>query len=176
MLTDLLKLPGGNHHHHKGSPDVSVVQLRDVPVGRSFAMVIRAELFQPGLQIVELEFFNQMTTARSGWFLCHHAGLCWPGEPMTDTIAPDMALPRMNNWSLDSSWTFLMPVPTLPAEGGGPTSVGRLRATVDDLWPPSVTFIFAVHAMGISSIMAPPSSNRCKHASGMTYMKMPMFV
>ena len=29
--------------------------------GGSFAMVIRAELFQPGLQIVAPAFFNQMT-------------------------------------------------------------------------------------------------------------------
>ena len=31
-------------------------------VGGAMAMVIRAELFQPGLQIVEPNFFNQMTT------------------------------------------------------------------------------------------------------------------
>jgi cytochrome c oxidase subunit 1 len=31
-------------------------------VGGSMALVIRAELFQPGLQIVNPEFFNQMTT------------------------------------------------------------------------------------------------------------------
>ena len=31
-------------------------------LGGSMAMVIRAELFQPGLQIVEPAFFNQMTT------------------------------------------------------------------------------------------------------------------
>ena len=31
-------------------------------LGGSMAMVIRAELFQPGLQLVQPEFFNQMTT------------------------------------------------------------------------------------------------------------------
>ena len=31
-------------------------------VGGSMALIIRAELFQPGLQLVEPEFFNQMTT------------------------------------------------------------------------------------------------------------------
>ncbi|NIU61985.1 MAG: hypothetical protein GWN66_12385, partial [Pseudomonas stutzeri] len=31
-------------------------------LGGAMAMVIRAELFQPGLQIVQPEFFNQMTT------------------------------------------------------------------------------------------------------------------
>ena len=34
-------------------------------MGGAFAMIIRAELFQPGLQIVEPEFFNQMTTNKS---------------------------------------------------------------------------------------------------------------
>ena len=31
-------------------------------IGGSMAMVIRAELFKPGLQLVDPEFFNQMTT------------------------------------------------------------------------------------------------------------------
>ncbi|MGB5457367.1 MAG: cbb3-type cytochrome c oxidase subunit I, partial [Gammaproteobacteria bacterium] len=31
-------------------------------IGGSLALVIRAELFQPGLQLIEPEFFNQMTT------------------------------------------------------------------------------------------------------------------
>src|SRR5690606_36778039 len=31
-------------------------------LGGFFAMVIRAELFQPGMQIIRPEFFNQMTT------------------------------------------------------------------------------------------------------------------
>ena len=31
-------------------------------LGGAFALVIRAELFKPGLQLVEPEFFNQMIT------------------------------------------------------------------------------------------------------------------
>ena len=31
-------------------------------VGGAMAMIIRAELFMPGLQLVEPDFFNQMTT------------------------------------------------------------------------------------------------------------------
>jgi cytochrome c oxidase subunit I len=31
-------------------------------IGGAMAMVIRAELFQPGMQIVEPEFYNQMIT------------------------------------------------------------------------------------------------------------------
>ena len=51
-------------------------------LGGSFALVIRSELFQPGLQLVRPEFFNQMTTmhglvmvfgapgsdSQTGWF------------------------------------------------------------------------------------------------------------
>lgn len=32
-------------------------------IGGIFALVVRAELFQPGLQLVQPEFFNQMTTS-----------------------------------------------------------------------------------------------------------------
>ena len=31
-------------------------------LGGAFAMIIRAELFQPGMQLIQPEFFNQMTT------------------------------------------------------------------------------------------------------------------
>ena len=31
-------------------------------IGGTFAMLIRAELFQPGLQLMQPEFFNQLTT------------------------------------------------------------------------------------------------------------------
>ena len=31
-------------------------------LGGFFAMIIRAELFQPGMQLIEPAFFNQMTT------------------------------------------------------------------------------------------------------------------
>ena len=34
-------------------------------IGGSMSLVIRAELFQPGLQIVEPHFFNQMTTVHA---------------------------------------------------------------------------------------------------------------
>ncbi len=72
-------------------------------LGGSFAMVIRAELFQPGLQIVEPAFFNQMTTMHGlimifGAVMPAFVGLAnWMIPLMIG--APDMALPRMNNWS-----------------------------------------------------------------------------
>ena len=39
-------------------------------IGGAMAMVIRAELFQPGMQIVEPEFYNQMITLHGS--LIHH--------------------------------------------------------------------------------------------------------
>ena len=129
-------------------------------LGGSFAMVIRAELFQPGLQIVEPEFFNQMTTMHGlvmvfGAIMPAFVGLANWMIPMM-IGAPDMALPRMNNWSF---WilppTFLMLASTLFMEGGGPNFGWTFYAPLSTTYaPPSVTFfIFAVHAMGISSIM-----------------------
>lgn len=70
-------------------------------LGGSMAMVIRAELFQPGLQIVQPEFFNQMTTMHGlimvfGAVMPAFVGLAnWMIPLMIG--APDMALPRMNN-------------------------------------------------------------------------------
>ena len=72
-------------------------------LGGSFAMVIRAELFQPGLQIVAPAFFNQMTTMHGlimvfGAVMPAFVGLAnWMIPLMIG--APDMALPRMNNFS-----------------------------------------------------------------------------
>jgi hypothetical protein len=71
--------------------------------GGAMAMVIRAELFQPGLQLVEPLFFNQMTTVHGlimvfGAVMPAFTGLAnWLIPIMIG--APDMALPRMNNWS-----------------------------------------------------------------------------
>jgi cytochrome c oxidase subunit I len=39
-----------------------VVQFPHVPHRRRLRLVVRAELFQPGMQFVDPEFFNQMTT------------------------------------------------------------------------------------------------------------------
>ena len=72
-------------------------------VGGVLALVIRAELFQPGLQFVEPEFFNQMTTNHGlimvfGAIMPAFVGLANWLVPV-QVGAPDMALPRMNNLS-----------------------------------------------------------------------------
>src|SRR5690606_34463999 len=72
-------------------------------IGGVMALVIRAELFQPGLQFVEPHFFNQMTTVHAlimifGGIMPAFAGFANWMIPMM-MGAPDMALPRLNNWS-----------------------------------------------------------------------------
>ncbi|MDG2325905.1 MAG: cbb3-type cytochrome c oxidase subunit I, partial [Halioglobus sp.] len=155
-------------------------------MGGFFAMVIRAELFQPGMQLVEPAFFNQMTTLHGlvmvfGAIMPSFVGLANWMIPMM-IGAPDMALPRMNNWSF---WilppTFLLLASTLFMEGGAPAFGWTFYAPLSTTYaPPSVTFfIFSVHVLGLSSIMGSINiiaTVMNMRAPGMTYMKMPLFV
>ena len=126
-------------------------------LGGTFAMVIRAELFQPGLQFVEPEFFNQMTTMHGlvmvfGAIMPAFVGLANWMIPMM-IGAPDMALPRMNNCQLlDLAGAFVLLVSTLFMDGGGPNFGWTFYAPLSTTYAPeSVTFfIFAVHLMGAS--------------------------
>ncbi|EAT12383.1 cytochrome c oxidase subunit I [Bermanella marisrubri] len=155
-------------------------------IGGIMAFVIRAELFQPGLQLVDPNFFNQMTTMHGlimvfGAIMPAFVGLANWLVPMM-IGAPDMALPRINNWSF---WllpfAFGMLLFTLFMEGGAPNFGWTFYAPLStDYAPPSVTFfIFAIHMMGISSIMGAVNvivTIVNMRAPGMTYMKMPLFV
>ena len=155
-------------------------------LGSTFALVIRAELFQPGLQCVEPNFFNQMTTMHGlvmvfGAVMPAFVGLAnWMIPLMIG--APDMALPRMNNWSFwILPFAFMLMVSTLFMEGGGPNFGWTFYAPLSTTYAPSsVTFfIFAIHIMGASSIMGAINVIATilnMRAPGMTLMKMPLFV
>jgi cytochrome c oxidase subunit 1 len=155
-------------------------------IGGAMAMVIRAELFQPGMQVVDPQFFNTMTTMHGlimvfGAIMPAMVGLANWQIPMM-IGAPDMALPRMNNWSfwiLPFAGTML--ISTLFMEGGGPAFGWTFYAPLSTTFAPKSTdfFIFAVHMLGFSSIMG--SINIIAtvlnmRAPGMTLMKMPLFV
>ncbi|NRB37872.1 MAG: cytochrome c oxidase subunit I [Pseudomonadales bacterium] len=155
-------------------------------LGGSFAMIIRAELFQPGLQLIEPNFFNQMTTMHGlimvfGAIMPAFVGLANYMIPLM-IGAPDMALPRMNNfsfWLLPIAFAIL--ASTLFMDGGAPNFGWTFYAPLSTTYaPPSVTyFIFGIHIMGLSSIMG--SINIIAtimnlRAPGMTLMKMPLFV
>jgi cytochrome c oxidase subunit 1 len=155
-------------------------------LGGAMAMVIRAELFQPGLQLIEPNFFNQMTTVHGlimvfGAVMPAFTGLANWMVPMM-IGAPDMALPRMNNWSFwILPFAFLLLIGSLFMEGGGPNFGWTFYAPLSTTYSPDSTglFVFALHIMGISSIMGAINvivTIINMRAPGMTYMKMPLFV
>jgi cytochrome c oxidase subunit I len=155
-------------------------------VGGSMAMVIRAELFEPGLQIVQPEFFNQMTTMHGlimvfGAVMPAFVGLANWLVPMM-VGAPDMALPRMNNlsfWILPFAFALLLS--TLFMDGGAPNFGWTFYAPLSTTYAPSTVtyFIFGVHIMGASSIMGAINIIATilnMRTPQMTLMKMPLFV
>ena len=154
-------------------------------VGGGMALVIRAELFQPGLQFVNPEFFNQMTTMHAlimvfGMIMPAFVGFANWMIPMM-IGAPDMALPRLNNWSfwiLPFAGTILLS--TLFMDGGGPAAGWTLYPPLVLQSGNSLAFaIFAVHLLGMSSILGAINiivTVMNMRAPGMTLLKMPMFV
>ena len=154
--------------------------------GGAMAMVIRAELFQPGLQIVEPDFFNQLTTVHGlimvfGAIMPAFTGFANWMIPMM-IGAPDMALPRMNNWSFwILPFAFAILIGSFFMESGAPNFGWTFYAPLSTTYSNGSTafFVFAVHIMGISSIMGAINivvTIMNLRAPGMTYMKMPLFV
>jgi len=189
-----------DHHAHKPSGIMRWVQStnhKDIGtmylwfsfamflVGGAMAMIIRAELFQPGLQIVKPEFFNSMTTYHGlimvfGAIMPAFVGFANWLIPM-QIGAPDMAFPRMNNlsfWLLPPAALLLIGAQFAPGGGAG---VGwTMYAPLSTQAGPAMDMtIFAIHILGMSSIMG--SINIITtilnmRAPGMTLMKMPLFV
>ncbi len=154
-------------------------------VGGTMAMVIRAELFTPGLQLVDPMFFNSMTSMHAlimifGAVMPAFVGLANWMIPL-QVGAPDMALPRMNNfsfWILPFAFTLLLGTLFVPggAPAGGWTMYPPLVLQTGNAFP---MLIFAVHLMGASSIMGAINvivTIMNMRAPGMSLLKMPMFV
>ncbi len=154
-------------------------------VGGAMAMIIRAELFQPGMQLVEPQFFNQMTTMHAlimifGAVMPAFVGLGNWMIPL-QVGAPDMALPRMNNWSFwILPFAFLILLSTMFMPGAGPQGGWTLYPPLSMQGGDSVAFvIFAIHMMGISSIMGAINIIATilnMRAPGLDLLKMPIFV
>lgn len=154
-------------------------------VGGAAAMLIRAELFKPGMNLVSPEFYNQLTTMHG---LIMVFGAIMPafvgfGNWMIPLMigAPDMAMPRMNNWSF---WllpvAFLILISTVFMKGGAPNFGWTFYAPLSTTYGPDSTdfFVFAVHLMGISSIMGAINIIATilnLRKPGMSLMDMPMF-
>ena len=153
--------------------------------GGVLALGIRAELFQPGLQIFEPERFNQLTTMHGvimvfGAIMPAFVGFANWMVPLMIGCS-DMAFARMNNFSF---W-LLPPAAILLASSffvpGGAMAAGwTMYAPLSTQMGIGMDMsIFALHIMGASSIMG--SINIIvtilnMRAPGMTLMKMPMFV
>ncbi len=154
-------------------------------IGGIMSLIIRAELFQPGLQFVDPEFYNQMITLHAlvmifGGVMPGFVGLANWMVPMMIGCS-DLALPRVNNWGfwiLPFAFTMLLSSLFLP--GGGPAAGWTL-------YPPLVLqggasfplTIFAIHMLGISSITGAINivvTIMNMRAPGMTLLKMPLFV
>jgi cytochrome c oxidase subunit I len=156
-------------------------------VGGAMALVIRAELFMPGLQVTDPHFYNQMVTMHAlvmifGAVMPAFVGFANWQIPMM-IGAPDMALPRMNNWSfwiLPFAFTLLLSSLFFQDQGGAPSGGWTL-------YPPlsvqggigTDMAILSIHMMGISSVLGAINVIATilnMRAPGMTFMKMPLFV
>ena len=153
-------------------------------VGGVMALTIRSELFHPGLQIVNPEFFNSMTTLHG---LIMIFGALMPGAvgfanwliPM-QIGAPDMAFARMNNWSF---WILpfaaLLLIISFFTPGGAPGVGWTLYAPLTVQMGVGMDLtIFAVHLLGMSSIMGSiniVTTILNMRAPGMSLMRMPLF-
>ena len=129
----------------------------------SQAMAFRLELFAPGIQFIDPLAFNQFVTIHGlvmvfGAVMPAFAGLANWLIPMM-IGAPDMALPRINNWGFwilpfaASLLLLSIVVPGTPEAGWTmypPLSIvgssGKVELGGDLL-------IFAVHLLGMSSIL-----------------------
>ena len=154
-------------------------------LGGALAMIIRLELFQPGLQFVQPDFFNQLTTMHAlimvfGAVMPAFVGFAnWMIPIMIG--APDMALPRMNNWSFwILPFAFTMLASTFFMDGGAPAAGWTLYPPLVLQGGQNLAFaVFAIHMLGISSIMGAINviaTIMNMRAPNMGYLKMPLFV
>ncbi len=157
-------------------------------IGGFMAWVIRAELAAPGLQLVDGQMFNQMTAMHASimiFFVIIPAftGIANYFAPIL-IGSPDMAFPRLNNWSF---WILpmsaILAVASFFVPGGAmaagwtaypPLSNAQFSPGAGvDMW------IFAVHLAGASSILGALNfivTIFNMRAPGMTLFKMPLFV
>jgi hypothetical protein len=152
--------------------------------GGILALGIRTELFQPGLQVFQPEFFNQLTSMHGlimvfGAIMPAFVGFANWMIPL-QIGAPDMAFARMNNFSF---WLLppaaMLLVASFFVPGGAIAAGWTVYAPLTLQMGMGMDMgIFALHIMGASSIMG--SINIVVtvlnlRAPGMTLMKMPLF-
>ena len=195
-------LAGGDHSHDHDHPHgwrrwVYATNHKDIGtlylwfsftmflIGGVLALGIRTELFQPGLQYIQPELFNQLTTMHGlimvfGAIMPAFVGFANWMVPL-QIGAADMAFARMNNLS------FWLTIPAALLLVGSFFVPGGAAAAGWTIYAPLTLqmgigmdmAIFALHLLGASSIMG--SINIITtilnmRAPGMTLMRMPLFV
>ncbi|CAB3782839.1 cytochrome c oxidase subunit I [Pararobbsia alpina] len=158
--------------------------ITNLMIGGVMALLIRAELFEPGLQIMRPEFFNQLVTEHGlimifGAIMPAFVGLANWMIPL-QIGASDMAFARMNNlsfWLLPASSVLL--ISSFWVSGGAPAAGWTMYAPLSTQMGSGMDLsIFAIHIAGASSIMGAINivvTILNMRAPGMTLMKMPMF-
>ena len=154
-------------------------------VGGAMALMVRAELFQPGVQLSDPSLFYVMVTLHAlimifGVVMPAFTGLANWMIPL-QIGAPDMALPRLNNlsfWILPFAFTLLLSSVFVP--GGGPATGWTLYPPLSLQMGDSFLMVaFAIHMLGISSILGAINvivTIMNMRAPGMTLLRMPLFV
>ncbi|MHB1943200.1 MAG: cbb3-type cytochrome c oxidase subunit I, partial [Acidiferrobacteraceae bacterium] len=134
-------------------------------VGGSLAMLIRTELMRPTMALLSPEAYNQVITLH-GLVMVFAAVM-----PITTGLAnylipmmigaPDMALPRLNNWGFwllpAAAVTLVIPIfLNLVGIGNGAIDTGwTMYAPLSVQSGPGVDFaIFAIIMLGMSSLMS----------------------
>src|SRR5665213_2004861 len=153
-------------------------------VGGIMALIIRTKLSHPGESWMTNNTYNEMVTLHGlvmifGAIMPAFVGLANWMIPM-QIGAPDMALPRMNNfsfWILPFAFTLLLSTLFVPggAAAAGWTMYPPLVLQTGDSFP---MLIFAIHMMGASSIMGAINvivTIMNMRAPGMNLLKMPLF-
>ncbi|MEU6430637.1 cytochrome c oxidase subunit I [Microbispora sp. NPDC046973] len=155
-------------------------------VGGLEAMVIRAELFEPGMQFVTLQQYNMLFTLHGSVMLLLFATPLFAGfanAVMPLQIgAPDVAFPRLN---MASYWLFLfggVMVLVASLTGGAPTFGWTAYTPLSaapftpqlggDLW------IMGLALSGLGTILGSVNfitTIMCMRAPGMTMFRMPIF-
>jgi cytochrome c oxidase subunit I len=159
-------------------------------LGGFFAELIRGQLIHPANHLLTPEVYNQVITLHGlvmvfGALMPVTAGFANYLIPLM-IGAPDMALPRLNNWGFwllpPAAIVLVLPfILKLIGIGNGPVDTGwTMYAPLSVQGGPGVDFaIFAIFLLGASSLMA--SINIVVtifnlRAPGMTMMKLPLFV
>src|SRR5699024_8684621 len=154
-------------------------------IGGLLSLVIRSELFAPGIQVVDPGLFNSIITMHGlimifGVVMPAFVGLANWMVPMMIGCS-DLALPRINNWGFwILPFAFTMMLSTLFMTGGAPAAGWTSYPPLMIQTPVALPFlIFAIHMAGISSITGAINiivTILNMRTPGMSLLKMPLFV